>query len=157
MLASFLLNYTRQHDALDFYQGWWIIAQIHLILHTKPKITIYHSTKKHLGMIPLLTPIPVSYFHFQYFVFDFHMAPAMLFDKIITLSVSGSYSNFIILKTILVANSNVVTGSLCFQVRPNFKENTSIFSAHKINRTCIFVSAKKPSEDNFLPTQFVFY
>lgn len=27
-------------------------------------------------------------FTFQYFVFDFHMAPAMLFDKIITLSVS---------------------------------------------------------------------
>lgn len=26
----------------------------------------------------------------QYFVFDFHMAPVMLFDKIITLSVSGS-------------------------------------------------------------------
>lgn len=25
----------------------------------------------------------------QYFVFDFHMAPAMLFDKIITLSVSS--------------------------------------------------------------------
>lgn len=25
---------------------------------------------------------------FQYFVFDFHMAPAMLFDKIITLTVS---------------------------------------------------------------------
>ena len=27
-------------------------------------------------------------FAFQYFVFDFHMAPVMLFDKIITLSVS---------------------------------------------------------------------
>ena len=27
-------------------------------------------------------------FLFQYFVFDFHMAPAMLFDKIITLTVS---------------------------------------------------------------------
>jgi hypothetical protein len=28
-------------------------------------------------------------FHFfQYFVFDFHMAPIMLFDKIITLTVS---------------------------------------------------------------------
>lgn len=129
MLASFLLNYTRQHDALDFYQGWWIIAQIHLILYTKPKITI--APKKHLEMIPLLTPIPVSHFYFQYFVFDFHMAPAMLFDKIITLSVSGSYSNFIILKTILVANSNVVTESLCFRVRPNFKENTSIFSHTK--------------------------
>ena len=29
-----------------------------------------------------------SFFSFQYFVFDFHMAPVMLFDKIITLSVS---------------------------------------------------------------------
>lgn len=28
------------------------------------------------------------YLFLQYFVFDFHMAPAMLFDKIITLSVS---------------------------------------------------------------------
>lgn len=28
---------------------------------------------------------------FQYFVFDFHMPPVMLFDKIITLSVSSSY------------------------------------------------------------------
>ena len=27
----------------------------------------------------------------QYFVFDFHMAPVMLFDKIITLTVSMSY------------------------------------------------------------------
>lgn len=33
--------------------------------------------------------VPVC-FRFQYFVFDFHMAPAMLFDKIITLSVSNS-------------------------------------------------------------------
>jgi len=31
-----------------------------------------------------------SVFFFQYFVFDFHMAPAMLFDKIITLTVSDS-------------------------------------------------------------------
>lgn len=31
-----------------------------------------------------------SYLHFQYFVFDFHMPPVMLFDKIITLSVSLS-------------------------------------------------------------------
>ncbi len=29
-------------------------------------------------------------FCFQYFVFDFHMAPSMLFDKIITISVSIS-------------------------------------------------------------------
>jgi len=36
-------------------------------------------------------------FLFQYFVFDFHMPPVMLFDKIITLSVSisSSYINFI--------------------------------------------------------------
>jgi hypothetical protein len=27
---------------------------------------------------------------FQYFVFDFHMAPAMLFDKIVTLTVSNN-------------------------------------------------------------------
>ena len=30
---------------------------------------------------------------FQYFVFDFHMAPAMLFDKIITLTVSKDGMN----------------------------------------------------------------
>ena len=29
----------------------------------------------------------LSLFCFQYFVFDFHMPPVMLFDKIITLSV----------------------------------------------------------------------
>jgi hypothetical protein len=32
--------------------------------------------------------IPSSLLLFQYFVFDFHMAPIMLFDKIITLTVS---------------------------------------------------------------------
>lgn len=31
---------------------------------------------------------PISVCFFQYFVFDFHMSPVMLFDKIITLSVS---------------------------------------------------------------------
>lgn len=30
----------------------------------------------------------IPFFLFQYFVFDFHMPPVMLFDKIITLSVS---------------------------------------------------------------------
>lgn len=33
-----------------------------------------------------------NYFLFQYFVFDFNMAPAMLFDKIITLTVQFCYS-----------------------------------------------------------------
>ena len=38
--------------------------------------------------MPLLGNNMTSFFSFQYFVFDFHMAPVMLFDKIITLSVS---------------------------------------------------------------------
>ena len=37
------------------------------------------------------------FFLFQYFVFDFHMAPVMLFDKIITLSVSPWVYSFIII------------------------------------------------------------
>ena len=36
------------------------------------------------------------YFCFQYFVFDFHMAPVMLFDKIITLSVRPNFDQYII-------------------------------------------------------------
>lgn len=43
---------------------------------------------------------------FQYFVFDFHMAPAMLFDKIISLTVSmalyQSISNIMICFTITI-------------------------------------------------------
>lgn len=34
--------------------------------------------------------VTFQFISLQYFVFDFHMAPAMLFDKIITLSVSTS-------------------------------------------------------------------
>ena len=37
-------------------------------------------------------------FLFQYFVFDFHMAPLMLFDKIITLTVSRIPSMFMIIQ-----------------------------------------------------------
>ena len=48
-----------------------------------PDLHIYDSSKCHSWEI---TWPPFS--HFQYFVFDFHMAPVMLFDKIITLSVS---------------------------------------------------------------------
>ena len=40
-------------------------------------------------MNELLNPLEIApLFCFQYFVFDFHMAPIMLFDKIITLTVS---------------------------------------------------------------------
>ena len=51
-----------------------------------PDLHIYDSSKCHSWEI---TWPPFS--HFQYFVFDFHMAPVMLFDKIITLSVSVLY------------------------------------------------------------------
>lgn len=42
----------------------------------------------------IIFPISVCFF-FQYFVFDFHMSPVMLFDKIITLSVSGLLNFFL--------------------------------------------------------------
>ena len=40
------------------------------------------------NVLLLLHIILFSFFFPQYFVFDFHMAPAMLFDKIVTLTVS---------------------------------------------------------------------
>ena len=42
----------------------------------------------------------LNWFCFQYFVFDFHLAPLMLFDKIITLTVSKKvyFQNLIFLK-----------------------------------------------------------
>ena len=33
---------------------------------------------------------------FQYFVFDFHMAPAILFDRIITITVSNLTANLLV-------------------------------------------------------------
>lgn len=46
------------------------------------------SFKARLSNRPRRYLISVVIFCFQYFVFDFHMAPAMLFDRIITLTVS---------------------------------------------------------------------
>lgn len=79
--------------------------------------------------------INLSPHSFQYFVFDFHMAPAMLFDKIITLSVSTRKFHSTVMNTVSRAPRFTTRLSPYLNIRTEQTFSVSNNTTLKLNTT----------------------